>query len=475
MDTSQNNKSSTKKSNKNGKGIFQSLKKLYRKFIPSMELNNQQLRYLSQASVLEEATLPYRIKFVMFIVTLITVIAILWASLAKVKEVAKTTGEIIPATPIQVIQHQEGGTVAEILVSDGATVQENDVLMRLSGDNLRAELERAQTKDLALRAQAERYSAFADFSSADFEKFETGNSDSDLADEQRKILESMIENRDKQKKVIEEQLHQKKENLKISQAKIETLTKNLSLTQEAYQSKKKLFKEGYMQKSLLIEAEKDLNSVAGELEKTKSESAQNKQAIVEFQNRLNSLESGLKDEALQKLSTLQADIAENQDIINKLEAQIDRLEIKAPVTGIVKGEEITTVGGVIGPGQKIMEIVPTNAGLIAEVKISPSDIGNIKIGQHCSVKITAFDYSRYGDINGKLISFSATTFLTKDGIPYYKGRIKLEKNYLGNNPKVNVILPGNVVSADIIIGDKSIMSYLLKPIKVALHSSFTEK
>lgn len=457
------------------KGFFQGLKTIYRRFFSPIDLNNQQLRYLSQAAVLEEATLPYRMKFILFVVTFITVTAIVWASIAKVKEIAKTTGEIIPAIPIQVIQHQEGGTVAEILVSDGIAVQKGDILMRLSGDNLHAELERAHTKDLALRTQAERFSAFANFSEADFDKFETEDSDFDLADDQRKILESMVENRDKQKKVIEEQLRQKKESLKISAAKIKTLTKNLFLTREGYQTKEKLFKEGYMQKSLLIEAEKDLNSVGGELEKTKAEYAQNNQAILEFENRLKSLESGLKDEALQKLSTLQADIAENQDVINKLNGQISRLEIRAPVAGIIKGEEITTIGGVVGPGQKIMEIVPTDAGLIAEVKINPADIGNIKVGEECSVKISAFDYSRYGDIRGELIFVSATTFVTKDGIPYYKGRIILEKNYLGDNPDVNIILPGNVVSADIIIGDKTIMNYLLKPIEVAIHSSFSEK
>lgn len=454
------------------KKYWDQIKILIKGLFANADMTNQQLRYLSQASVLEEASLPYNFKFLMIVITSMAVIAITWGSIAKVKEVAKTTGEIIPSTPIQVIQHQEGGTVSEILVLDGSKVHKNQLLLKLAGNGVRAELERARTKDLTLRVQAERYSAFANFSEADFEQFK--NDKSSLANEQRKILESMIENRDKQKSVIEEQLRQKKENLKMTKSKIATLEKNLKLTKETFQTKLKLFKGGYMQKSILLDAEKELNTISGELDKSRSEQSQNEQGIIEFESRLNSLESGLKDEALQKLSTLQGDIAENAEVIKKLQDQIDRLEIRSPITGIVKGEEVTTIGGVIGAGQKIMEIIPTEGKLLAEIKIAPSDIGNIKVGQPCLVKVTAFDFSRFGGIDGTLKSVSATTFVGKDGIPYYKGRVRLKRNYIGDNPDMNVIIPGNIVETDIIIGSKTIMASLLKPIQIALNTAFTE-
>lgn len=455
------------------KGYWEQVKTLFKGIFTNADMTNQQLRYLSQASVLEEASLPYNFKFMMVMITSMAAIAIVWASIATVKEVAKTTGEIIPSMPIQVIQHQEGGTISDILVLDGSKVKKNQILLKLTGSNVRAELERAKTRELALRIQAERYSAFANFSEADFKKFK--NDKSSLAQEQLKILESMIENRDKQKSVIMEQLRQKKENLKMTEAKIATLEKNLKLIKEAFQTRQKLFKGGFLQRSVILDAEKELNTIVGELNKSRSEQAQNKQGIIEFEGRLNSLESGLKDEALQKLSTLQVDLAENAEVISKLQDQILRLDIRSPIDGIVKGEEFATVGGVIGPGQKIMEIIPTEGKLLAEIKIAPSDIGNIKVGQPCLVKITAFDFARYGGIDGTLKSVSATTFVGKDGVPYYKGRIRLKKNFIGNNPDMNVIIPGNIVEADIIIGSKTVMGSLLRPIQVALNTAFTER
>ncbi|HXF90773.1 MAG TPA: HlyD family type I secretion periplasmic adaptor subunit, partial [Candidatus Nitrosotenuis sp.] len=236
-----------------------------------------------------------------------------------------------------------------------------------------------------------------------------------------------------------------------------------------------LFEKGFTTKTNVLEAEKEYNIIEGEIEKTKSEISQHKQSIAEFETRLKSLESSLRDEALEKLATLESEIVENSKNIEKLKNQIDRLEVRSPVKGIVKGLEVTTIGGVVAPGQKIMEIVPIDDVMLAEVKIFPGDIGNLKIGQECLVKVSAYDFSRYGSIEGELIYLSATTFVSKEGITYYKGRIKLTKNYVGNNPNVNIVLPGMVVNADIITGEKTILGYLLKPIQVTLSTALREK
>lgn len=439
----------------------------------NVDNQNQQLRFLSQASVLEEAALPYRFKFVILVVAAITFVMILWASFAQIKEVAKTLGEVIPSSPIQVIQHLEGGNVSQILVEDGVMVQKGQPLIIIAGESVRGELERAEAKDTTLRLQAERYRSFAKYSEADFDKIKKNLGD--LAKDQRQILESMIENREKQKGIIAEQINQRKQNLKITESKIETLKKNIPLVQESYEKKKKLFERNFIERNTMIDVEKELNNLKGELQKAESEIDQDKQSILEFETRLKSLESSLRDEAFQKLSTIESEIAENKEIIDKLTEQINRLEIKSPIKGIVKGMEITTVGGVITPGQKIMEIIPIDDKLLAEIKISPNDIGNVDEGQPCLVKVSAYDFSRLGGIEGKLISISATTFISKEGVPFYKGRIKLEKNYVGTDPTKNIVHPGNIVNVNIITGEKSVMAYLLKPIKNALNVSFSEK
>ncbi len=439
----------------------------------NVESRNKQLRFLSQASLLEEATLPYRFKFIIFIVAAITFVMIFWASIAQIKEVAKTVGEVIPSSSIQIIQHLEGGNISDILVEDGSIVKKGQTLVKIAGESVRGELERAEAKDTTLKLQAERYGSFARYTEADFDKIK--NQMNDLAEDQKQILKSMIESRTKQEEIIAEQINQRKQSLKITESKIETFKKNIPLVEEAYKKKKGLFDRKIIERYALIEVEKELNNLKGDLQKAESEIQQDKQSILEYETRLKSLGSSLRDEAFQKLSTIKSEMAENQKIIDKLRQQTTRLEIKAPISGIVKGMENHTIGGVILPGQKIMELVPIDDILLAEIKISPNDIGNIEIGQRCLAKISTFDYSRYGGIEGELISISPSTFISKEGVPFYKGRIKLEKNYVGNNPTKNLIRPGNIVNVNIITGEKTIMAYLLKPIRNALSGSFTEK
>lgn len=145
-----------------------------------------------------------------------------------------------------------------------------------------------------------------------------------------------------------------------------------------------------------------------------------------------------------------------------------------PSRGLVKGLSVNTIGEVIQPGQTIMEIIPLDKALEVAVKISPQDIGHLKVGQAVQVKFSTFDFSRYGSIAGHLEQISATTFSGENGDRYYQGRILLDQNHVGVNPE-NMIMPGMTVMADVITGDKTILQYMLKPIHVSLKTAFTER
>ncbi|HID02537.1 MAG TPA: HlyD family type I secretion periplasmic adaptor subunit, partial [Desulfobacterales bacterium] len=219
----------------------------------------------------------------------------------------------------------------------------------------------------------------------------------------------------------------------------------------------------------------EINARKGQLDAMTIQIRQAEQSVTEFKWRLQSQGSKSKDNVLQQLGQLEDELAENQELINKLTQQINRLELRSPTNGIVKGLEIHTIGGIIPPGQPLMEIVPLDEELIAEVKVSPNDIGHIKKGDHVTVKVTTFDFSRYGSINGTVSALSATTFTSEQGAPYYKGMIKLEKHYVGNDAEMNKVLPGMIVNADIITGEKSLLAYMLKPIHRSLNSAFIER
>jgi membrane fusion protein, adhesin transport system len=136
---------------------------------------------------------------------------------------------------------------------------------------------------------------------------------------------------------------------------------------------------------------------------------------------------------------------------------------------------VHTVGGVIPPGAIITEIVPLDKELVVEAKIQPRDVGHVRIGQPVTVKVTTYDFSRYGGITGELKDVSASTFLDEQGEPYYKGIVELDRNYVGKDPMHNRVMPGMTVQADIKTGKKTLFSYLLKPVYSSVSTAFRER
>ena len=144
-------------------------------------------------------------------------------------------------------------------------------------------------------------------------------------------------------------------------------------------------------------------------------------------------------------------------------------------TTALEGLATRTVGSVAGAGEVLLEIVPIEDDMVAEIKIDPKDIGHLKLGQDAQVKITTYDVSRLGTLHGTLMHISASTFQNEQGEYFYKGTIALAQNHVGQNPKQNLILPGMVVDADINTGAKSLLRYLLRPVFRSLDTAFSER
>ena len=175
------------------------------------------------------------------------------------------------------------------------------------------------------------------------------------------------------------------------------------------------------------------------------------------------------------MGSVTGELAQVRETIAKLQDRVRRLDITAPTRGIVKGLTTRTIGAVIGPGELIVEIVPLDDVLVAEVRISPRDIGHLRIGQSANVKVTTYDPARFGVVEGRLKRVSASTFKDEEGEPFYKGIIELSQAFVGSDPDRNPVLPGMVVDADIVTGSKSLMQYLLKPVYRGLDSAFRER
>ena len=447
-------------------GIFSKNKNSYTKI--------DQLRYLSKSALIEETVAPNIVRTTLMVISIIILAIIGWAGITAVNEIASTEGEVLPSKHIQSIQHLEGGIVSDIDVSDGELVEKGQVLVVLDGTGLKKDLGSLKAKKLYLQYQSLRLKAFINQTTPDFKEIGDGG-DKAIEQEQLKAFESMLRAKETEKDVIEEQITQKQESLQVLQKKKETLTANIKLVSEERDLKKQLMEKGQISKFNFLDIQKELNQMEGDLNGTESEMMQAQNAINEYQNRLHSLNAKSVDDAYQQLNQVDTDLAQVEETVQKLNDKIEHLEIKSPSYGYVKGLKVKTIGGVVEAGKVIIEIVPLEGALVVETKIQPKDVGSIKIGQDVLVKVSSYDFARYGTVKGKLEYISATTFVNDDGTRYYLGKVSLEKNYVGHDPAMNLIIPGMTVQADIVTGSKTILAYLLKPIRNSITTAFTER
>ncbi|MBI1954144.1 MAG: HlyD family type I secretion periplasmic adaptor subunit [Proteobacteria bacterium] len=427
---------------------------------------------LHQDVLLDESDPPRRSSLNIYIVCFILLTFIVWASMTVLDEVTVADGQIIPTSLIKSIQHLDGGIVSEILVQEGQLVQEGVTLLRLDGISAQSELEQMRVKEAALAIRAERLRAFGLAEKPSFDRFS-----SDLMHlvlDQKAIYDMQMRSREDQRAVIEKQIEQQKAQMAIQLGQEKDLSHQLQVVQEQRDMNKQLFEKRLKTRSDYLVSEEEVAKVLRDLNSVMNQTQQTRQAIAEAENRLVELDTRLRNEALTEMGTLTAEMAQVTEIMAKLKDRVKRLEIKAPAKGIVKGLKITTIGGVVQSGVEIMQIVPIDT-LEIEGKVHPKDIGNILPDQKVLIKVSAYDYSRFGGLEGRVRSISASTFVDENNKPFYKVFIhKLNKNFVGENPHTNIISPGMVVEANIDTGDKTLLQYLIKPVYNAVTSAFRE-
>ncbi len=420
--------------------------------------------HLTQSIALEESPLPHLLRAIVVNIGALLSIFLLWAALTSVEEIASASGQVIPSGYVQAVQHLEGGIVKEIIVHEGDLVEKGQPLIRLDNTSAGADLGQMQAREKSLKAQAERLRQFT----------QSEASGHKMTKDEQAILNSMEESRDSQRRVITDQIAQKEKELKAFTATRTALEKNMALMEKENTIKQNLAKKGYGSELMALTSQRDFNQMEGTLEEARQQEQAAQDALNEAKSRMESLNADLKSQAMKNLGETEAQIAEVNKSLEKFEGTANRTLVLSPVRGIVKGLNVHTIGAVAEQGKVLLEIVPIDEELMVEAMVLPDDVGHLKPAQTVKVKVSAFDFSRYGSVAGTLGSVSASTFQAEDGKSFYKARIKLEHPYVGDDPKRNLIMPGMTVQADIVTGEKSVLRYLLKPIYVAAEGAFHE-
>jgi len=397
-----------------------------------------------------------------------------WSYFAKLDEVAVANGEVVPQGKVKTVQHLEGGIVQEIFVADGDTVKEGDSLVQLdlaSGGTNLDELQVRLDSELLVRA---RLVAEAEGGELAFPQDVAGRRPT-LVAAQRQAFEARRRELASTLDVMREQVKQKQLETEELNAKRTAVSRNFNLAKERLKMSKSLLAEGLTAKMEHLELEAEVENLDGELRSLEPSIPKAKAAVQEARQRLRESEIRFRREAQDELGKVEQNVARIQELLLEAQEQGSRAEIKSPIDGVVKNMQYNTIGGVVRPGEPILEIVPTSDNLVVEAKLNPTERGFIRAGQKSVVKISTYDFARYGGLDGEVVRVSPDTSTDENGAPFFKVVVRTDRNYLGRDESDLPITPGMQATVDIHTGQKSVFDYLVRPVLKLRHEAFRER
>ncbi|MEM8798738.1 MAG: HlyD family type I secretion periplasmic adaptor subunit [Pseudomonadota bacterium] len=441
------------------------------------------MKFLSRSILLEESGPPGMLRHTIMVGSFLVLAFLGWAALLELDEMASAPGEVLPVNSIQPVQHLEGGIVADIFVKNGDAVRAGDPVLILDNTAFLSDLKRVRARYAALDFQMRRLRAFALGEEVSFDvdgetedlSAEASFDETDLAAAQLEILSTQIKARDAQIAVIESQIDERRNALKGLVGQESMLQRQVAIVKEELELRQKLLDKGLTSKLVFLSTKRELNRTEGELESVRSQQSSARAMLAQAESSLLELESRLRNDALDEMGRLSGQLAETSKELTQLEDRVRRLSVKSPVDGVIKGLAVSAIGQVIEPGAQVAEVVPQRSEMVAEVRIQPRDIGFIKEGTPALVKVSTYDFARFGGIEGKVQQVSAASFLDEQGQPYFRGRVVLDQNFVGRRADGAIVTPGMTLTADIKTGQKSLLGYLIRPVYNALHQGFSER
>lgn len=403
------------------------------------------------------------------------IIMIAWAALAEIDEVTRGDGKAIPSSRLQKIQNLEGGIVAEVFVHEGEVVNAGAPLLRLDDTRFRSNAGESEADRLALEARIQRLTAQVEGKETLTLSPTIMAKSPDIANGELELFASVNKRIQSELSGLNEQLVQKKQELLDYQAKAEQYRRSLGLLQQEISMSEPLVAKGAISKVELLRLRRSEVDTRGQLESVTLAVPRAQAALKEIESKMGEARGRYRSEALSQLNEARTDLSKTEASGKAIEDRVNRTLVISPVRGIVQQLMVNTIGGVIQPGNDIVEIVPLDDTLLVEAKIRPQDIAFLRPGQEAIVKFTAYDYTIYGGLKAKLEQISPDTVTDKEGKSFYVIRLRTEKNHLGSDKNPLIIIPGMVASVDIITGKKTILAYLLKPILRARAEAFRER
>ncbi len=440
---------------------------------------NQEPHDLIQARTLAffdtDESLPLSKHLLFVAITVFFVAFFIWANLAQLDEVTRGDGKVIPSSEIQALQSLDPGIVDEFLVKEGDFVRQGQVLVRLRDIEAASDLGANRARYIGLLASITRLQAQVEGrDTVEFPEEVVEESPGSVTEELNafKANRSQLE---RQINVLKEQMTQREQEVDELNGRIGDSKGVLYLLQKQMNIIKPLVDAGSAPELELIQLQQQIQQQRSELNQLKKSVPRAQSAIAEANARIEEVRQTAQAEAQSELATRLTELNEIRERLSGLQERKGRTEIRSPVDGTIQELTVNTVGGVVRAGEDLIKIVPEDDQLIIEAKVNPADRAFIFPGQDAVIKITAYDFSIYGGLKGELLDISADTIEDEQGNVFYRVRLRTYEKELKRKGEVLPIIPGMIASVDILTGKKTVMQYLLKPLRKTLDNAMNER
>lgn len=397
-----------------------------------------------------------------------------WSHYAILDEVTKGEAQVIPSSRVQTIQNLEGGIVSEILVKTGDVVKAGDIVLRIDNSMAESSYREEKTRYNNLRARIIRLESTVSGKRLNFPDDLTKDAKSAVEFErnQYRVANNAL---NAEISVLESRADQRRQEVGELRSRLNQLEDQLKIIQQEYSMTQPLVRQGVMPQLDLIRLQGQMKDIEGEIRTVKLSIPRAQTAVSETREQMRELRLRMKSEASKELNQVRAELESLAEAMRAGEDRFKRTEVTSPVEGTVKEIFTNSVGGVIQPGQEIMQIVPLNDTLLIEAKIKPADIAFISPQQKAIIKISAYDFSIYGGLNGVVEQIGADTITDEEGDNFYHVYLRTNQNFIEHKGKRLNIIPGMTASVDILTGQKSVFDYLMKPVLKARNEALRER
>jgi adhesin transport system membrane fusion protein len=455
--------------NRLGQPLSQLVDKLWARWMSPSQAHSKD--WVEDADWARIQQAPVRTRGLLYGMLFIVVALVVWAGFAPIDEVARGQGKVIPSSHTQIVQSFDGGVVQDILVKEGQVVEKGALLMRIDPTRFISSFRENRAQFLTLKARAARLQALVTGEPLTIPKL-VQDKEPRVATNETILYESNISELEQKLSQARQQLTQRREELNEIEARLTQATRAYELSSRELTVTRPLLGSGAISEVEILRLERDASNAEGEMQQATAQKARIKSAIAEAQNKIKEVNLAAKNDWRSQFSETLAKLSSLSEASTGLADRLKYAEIRAPVRGTVQRLFINTQGGVVQPGSEVLEMTPLDDQLLIEAKIPPQDIAFLHPGQPAMVKLTAYDFTVYGGLQGELEHISADTITDDQDQTYYLVRVRTKKSGFDETLP---IIPGMTAQVDIITGKKTILAYLLKPILRAKQNALTER